>query len=325
MYQKYINGVPLYRQERDWKNQGLTLPRATLANWVIHCAQVYFKPLYTEMKKQLLRQPVIHADETVVQVLDEKNRKPSAQSRMWVYCAGGDDMKNIALYEYTPTRAGEHALEYLKGYRGYLQTDGYAGYNSLTEVTHCGCWAHARRKWEEALPKDEVSSEAKTGLEYCNRLFALEKDFDRLTPEQRKTERLRQSQPVLEEYFAWLDTVQALSGSNLYKAIQYSQNQKTVLESFLLDGRIELSNNRAENAVRPFVVGRKNWLFSKTPKGAHASALVYSVVETAKANNLNPFAYLTYLLTVLPDLTRSGKNLSAVLPWSDAVPDCCKN
>ena len=328
MYQKYVNSVPLYRQEKDWRNQGVELSRATLANWIIHGSQVYLKPLCNELKKTLLKQPVIHADETVVQVLDEKGRKASAQSRMWVYCTGGTDMESIALYEYTQTRAGENARAYLGEYKGYLQTDGYSGYKQLTGTTHCGCWAHARRKWDEALPKGDTpeNSESKKGLEYCNRLFELEKQYekDKLTPGERKEARIKSSKPVLDEYFAWLKTIRALSGSNLYKAAEYSKNQEAELRAFLLDGRIEISNNRAENAVRPFVIGRKNWLFSKTPKGAQASATAYSVIETAKANGLNPFAYLTYLFTMLPAAVKSGKCLAPFLPWSTSIPDYCK-
>ena len=330
MYQKYVNSVPLYRQEKDWNNQGLDLPRATLANWIIRTSQDYLIPVYNEIKKQLLKQPVVHADETVVQVLKEENRKATAESRMWVYCSGGHDMDNIRLFEYRPTRAGENARNYLRGFRKYLQTDGYSGYNAVSGVIHCGCWAHVRRKWDEVLPKDSeiIGSKAKIGHDYCNDLFKLEQEYDTegLSPKERKEARLSKSKPVLEAYFAWLKTLTPLSGSGLYKAVQYSLNQQKKLENFLLDGRIELSNNRAENAIRPFVVGRKNWLFANTPKGAEASAVVYSIVETAKANGLNVFSYLTYLFSILPEMMKTSQyDLSSVMPWSKGIPDYCKN
>ena len=327
MYQKYVNSVPLYRQEQDWKNQGLDLSRATLANWIIKTSRDYLKPVYDEMKKQLLKQTVIHADETVVQVLREENRKATDESRMWVYSSGGNDMDNITLFEYRPTRAGENARNYLKGFKKYLQTDGYSGYNKVTGVIHCGCLAHARRKWDEALPgsREMIGSKAKIGLDYCNDLFKLEREYENLSPEERKEARLRKSKPIMEAYFAWLKTLNPLAGSGLQKAVTYSLNQQKTFENILLDGHIELSNNACENAIRPFVVGRKNWLFANTPKGAEASAVVYSIVETAKANGLNVFAYLTHLFSVLPSMMRAGNHdLSSVLPWSEDLPDYCK-
>jgi len=172
-----------------------------------------------------------------------------------------------------------------------------------------------------------IGSKAKIGLDYCNDLFKLEREYEegKLSPDERKEARLRKSKPLMEAYFAWLKTVNPLGGAGLQKAVTYSLNQQKTLENILLDGHIELSNNRAENAIRPFIVGRKNWLFANTPKGAEASAVVYSIVETAKANGLNVFAYLTHLFSVLPSMMRSGKyDLDSVLPWSEDIPDYCK-
>lgn len=171
MYQKYANGVPLYRQEKDWANQGVTLSRATLANWIIRPSHEWLEPLYNVMHNQLISEPVIHADETVIQVLKEPGKKASTESRMWVYTSGRSPTPTV-LYEYQPTRSGQHARRFLEGSSGYFQTDGYSGYNAVPNVIHCGCWAHLRRKFEEALPKgaDIVGSKAAIGFDYCNRL-----------------------------------------------------------------------------------------------------------------------------------------------------------
>lgn len=329
MYQKYVNGMPLYRQEKDWANQGVALSRATLANWIIRSAHDWLLPLWEEMKSYLLKQAVINADETVIQVLKEEGRKPSSQSRMWVYCSGNTGAPPVKLYEYQPTRSGEHARRFLTGFTGYLQTDGYSGYNKVPDVTRCGCWAHVRRKFQEAMPRngDKSGSAAAVGFDYCNQLFAIEEELKELTPEERKGKRQERSKPVLEAYWSWLKTINPLQGSKLGEAVTYALNQKDALETFLEDGRIEISNNRAENAIRPFVVGRKAWLFADTKKGATASAIVYSIVETAKANNLNVYRYLTHVFSKMPgmDFKSDPSLLQDLLPWSSKLPDDCRN
>ena len=269
MYQKYVNAMPLYRQEKDWASQGVSLSRATLANWIIRPSHDWLEPIYGRIKKRLLREPVIHADETVIQVLKEEGKDPSSESRMWVYASGRSPTPAV-LFEYQPTRSGQHAKRFLEGFNGYLQTDGYGGYNAVTDTVHCGCWAHMRRKFEEALPKGtgHNGSKAAEGLAYCNRLFMLEKEMENLAYEERHEKRIKATQPLLGEFWKWIAGVNALQGSGLGKAIAYACNQKEALNSFLLDGRIEISNNRAENAIRPFVTGRKNWLFSDTKRGA---------------------------------------------------------
>ncbi|MTV51068.1 IS66 family transposase [Heliobacillus mobilis] len=327
MYQKYVNAMPLYRQEKDWANQGVALSRATLANWIIRSANDWLQPLWERMKSHLLQQPVVHADETVIQVLKEEGKKPSSESRMWVYCSGSTSTKPVVLFEYQPTRSGEHARRFLEGFCGYLQTDGYSGYDKVPYVTRCGCWAHQRRKYENAMPKKAVEDSAATiGFEYCNQLFAIEKELAKLTPEERKEKRQEKSKPVLEAYWSWLETVNPLKGSKLGEAITYSINQKDTLCAFLEDGRIELSNNRVENAIRPFVVGRRGWLFSDTKKGANASAVVYSMVETAKSNNLNVYMYLVHIFSKLPELDfkANPELLGDFMPWSDKLPDYCR-
>jgi hypothetical protein len=311
----------------DWKNQGLILSRATLANWIIYVCIRWFAPLYDLLKTHLLVSPVNHADETVTQVLKENGKTPQSESRMWVYATGNTGQPPVILFEYQPSRSGAHAKKFLTGFTGYLVTDGYIGYSSVPDVTHCGCWQHVRRKWTDAMPKTkDTQGNALEGFNYCERLFALERVFVNMTPEERVQARLKLSKPVLEAYFAWVETLNPLAGSKLGQAVVYSLNQRTPLSSFLLDGRIEISNNRAENAIRPFCVGRKNWLFADTVRGAQSSAIAYSIVETARANGLNPYQYLLHLLTQLPSvLTKDpAADLSRFLPWAADLPARCR-
>jgi transposase len=327
LVQKFVNAMPLYRQEKDWALQGVSLSRATLANWIIYVCLHWFTPLYELMKTQLRASPVIHADETVIQVLKEDGKTPQSESRMWVYATGNTGGSPIILFEYQPSRSGAHAKQFLAGFGGYLVSDGYVGYNSVPDVIHCGCWQHARRKWTDAIPKTkDKEGIALKGFEFCQRLFELERTFANMTPEERLTERLKSSGPVLEAYFAWLETVNPLGGSKLKDAVGYSRNQRTPLSAFLLDGRIEISNNRAENSIRPFCIGRKNFLFADTVRGAQSSALAYSIIETAKANGLNPYQYLLYLLSNLPGLITKGETgrLPEFLPWASELPELCR-
>lgn len=329
MYQKYVNSVPLYRQEKDWEQLGISLSRATMANWVIRCSQDYLYPVIEHLRKELLSREVIHCDETPVQVLKEEGKKPQTQSYMWLYRTGNDDKSPVILYDYQPSRNGDHAVTYLKDFKGYVHSDGYSGYNKLSGIIRCGCWAHLRRKFIEAISSKKTGTEpttAEIGRDYCNQLFEIESRLKDLSLEERKHKRHELERPVLDAFWCWLEKLNVLKGSTLFKAVTYAKNQKPYLENYLLDGRCALSNNAAENAIRPFTVGRKNWLFSDTPKGASASAAIYSIVETAKANNLNVFTYLEYLLLYMPDTDwrNHSEDLDALMPWSEAVQAECK-
>lgn len=309
LYEKYVMAVPLERQSKDLKAMGMRLSAATLSNWVIYAAEQFLKPVYEKMKEELLRSSVIHADETVVQVLNEPGRKAKTDSRMWVYCAGKYEKHSNILFEYTPTRNGDHAQKFLGGYSGYLVCDGYDGYNKLTDAVRCGCWAHARRRFAEALPTDKAllaDSAAAKGVELCNGIFRLEREFEGkdsngtpikepLTAEKRYQQRQERLKPVLDGLFAWLGKLNASGGTRLSKAVQYCLNERTYLYRCLEDGNIPVDNNRAENAIRPFVVGRKNWLFANSVKGAQASATIYSLAATASANGLNVEEYFRRL------------------------------
>ena len=331
MSQKYCEGLPLYRQEKQLERMGISLSRQTMANWMMYGANTWLIHLYNHLHKKLLQEDIAHADETSLQVLNEPGRAATSKSFMWMYRTGRA-VAPIVLYDYQTTRSGKHPKAFLQGFSGYLHVDGYAGYHDLKNVELVGCWAHARRKYDEALKslpanvqKNEQPCAAKIGLQFCNRLFAIDKKINKMdncTPEHRYEERLKQSKPVLDDFLVWLKTEKARVApkTKLGEAITYCLNQWQKLVVFLKDGRLELDNNRGERSIKPFVIGRKAWLFSASPKGAKASAIIYSIVETAKENQLDPLKYLTYVLEQLPliNLTDNAA-LDALMPWSDKI------
>jgi hypothetical protein len=310
--------MPLYRLEQMYKREGVDLTRATMANWVISVAEKYFQPLYICMRDELLRTAVINADETTLQDLKEKGSPATTQSRMWVYSTSKRSLKQVRCFDYQETRSGDCAVQFLENFQGVLISDGYSGYNKLKNVTRAGCWAHLRRKWREAMPKGATihNSLSAIGFDYCNKLFKLEENFETLDDNERRYKRQMLAKPLLDEYWNWLENIGSVSGK-LKDAVTYSKTQRKYLETFLEHGEIEISNNQVENAIRPFVIGRKGWLFSDTPRGAIASAVVYSLMETAKANGLNVNEYIFYLLTTLPDKFETGFVVDDYLPWAD--------
>lgn len=327
MTQKYVEGMPLYRQEQQLARLGIELSRQTLANWMIQGAERWLYPLYDRMHEHLIKQEILHADETNLQVLKEPGRSAESKSYMWLYRTGREGPP-IILYDYQTTRAGKHPENFLSGFKGYLHVDGYSGYNKLSAVTLVGCWAHARRKFDEALkalPASQGNADvpAKEGLDFCNQLFAIERQIHDATPEERYQIRLERSLPLMEAFLAWLkyQRPRVLPKSAFGQAIQYNLNQWDRLKVFLLDGRLEIDNNRSERSIKPFVIGRKNWLFANTPRGAKASATIYSIVESAKENGLNPYEYLQYLFERMPNLDITNKDiLDELLPWSSSLP-----
>jgi len=274
-----------------------------------------------------LKETVLHADETTVQVLHEPGRDAKNKSYEWLYRTGSCANRQIVIYEYKETRNQEHPQAFLKDFKGFLHTDGYQVYHNLPpDITVVGCWGHARRYWEklyETIDKDKrVGSNAERGLVYINLLFAYENEFSNLPPVERLKKRLELCKPVSDDYFEWVGSLNALPKSLFGEAVHYSLSQREYLENIYLDGRLEISNNRAERSIKPFVQGRKQWLFSCTPNGADASSAYYSIIETAKANNLNPFQYLKWLLEKLP--TAKTDEMESLLPWSKELPDCCR-
>ena len=322
LMKKYVDAMPLYRQEQMWKRMGVELKRGTMANWVIQVADLYLRPFWKRIRSELLTQSTIHADETVIQVLKEKGKPATSESRMWVYSSAKRADIQLRCFEYRESRSGKWAKTFLEGFSGVLITDGYSGYNKIQEAERAGCWAHMRRKWLEAMPEgaDAKTCKAAEGYEFCNRLFELERQFEGRTAEERLIQRKEKSGPILEAYWTWLNTIPRPTGK-LKDAVTYAQNQKAHLSAFLEHGEIEISNNQVENAIRSFVVGRKGWLFADTPQGAEASAIIYSLMETAKANSLRLDDYLLHLLSIMPERAEQNKDfeMDDLLPWSEEM------
>jgi transposase len=327
MTQKFVMGIPLYRQEQELVRNGIELSRQTMSNWLLRCAGDWLVKIYNRMKILLLMQSVLHADETTLQVLHEPGKTAQSKSYMWLYRTSGDVKHPIVLYEYQPSRKALHPQNFLAEFSGYLHADGYDGYHKLPEnIVVVGCWAHLRRKFDEALKslpeKDREGTDAMRGKRYCDKLFEMERTFAELTLDERFEQRQEISRPLIEDFFAWAGSVKSVPKSPLGKAVFYAFSQRKYLEKYLLDGRLEISNNRAERSIKPFVIGRKNWLFANTVKGARASSVMYSIMETAKENGLKAYDYLTFLFKTLPNAAE--QELDALLPWGYAVPNECR-
>lgn len=327
MTQKFVMGAPLYRQEQEWKRNGILLSRQSMSNWLIRCTEDYLLPVYERLHELLIGYEVLHADETTLQVLHEEGKTPQSKSYMWLYRTSGDAMRPIVLYDYQPDRKAERPKAFLKGFRGYLHADGYSGYHSLPEeITVVGCWAHARRKFDEAFKcmpeKARAGSLVLRAKGYCDRLFALERDFADLSVQKRFEKRQELSKPLMDEFFCWLRAQNASTKSLFGSAANYALSQQKYLIRYLLDGRLEISNNRAERSIKPFVIGRKNFLFANTARGAKVSAIMYSLIETAKENGLNPYEYLVYILKAAPNLNMGNPEQSITLLPEHAPASC---
>ena len=312
IYEKYGKAVPLHRQEKDLASKKIPLLKATMSNWVLTAAEQWCLPVVRKMTEQLLSSEVIHADETVIQVLHEVGRKATSESRMWVYCNGRINDQSIVIFDYKPTRKGANAAEFLKGWSGYLVRDQFSGYHVLKNVKHCGCWAHMRRRFVEAIPSNKKlhsTSVAVQAVERIKRIYHEEGLLKNCTADERYKERQKTIKPLIDEFFAWLDPLPVSGKNKLAEAIGYAKNEKAYLYTFLENGNVPIDNNRAENAIRPFAVGRKNWLFSNTARGAECSASLYSIVSTAQANGLDTEKYLT-------ELFRNAAG-TIIMPWEE--------
>ena len=329
MHQKFVMGAPLYRQEQDWNRQGIMLSRQTMSNWLIRVAEDWLEPIYDALREILVTYDVIHADETTVQVLREPGKAPQTKSYMWMYRTSGHTKYGsptkypIVLYEYQPGRHAKYPKEFLKDFEGFVHADGYSGYHDLPKnITIVGCFSHARRKWDEALKmlpeKDRENSNVLRGKRYCDQLFELERQFSDLKHEERYDKRQKFSRPLFDEFLEWCVSLRALPKTPIGIAANYTLKQRIYLERYLLDGRLEISNNRAERSIKPFVISRKNFLFANTPRGAKASAIIFSIIETAKESGLDPFKYLTYIFQNAPnwDIRNNLSTLDLVMPYS---------
>ena len=334
---KYINGVPFTRLEKEFSRYGLAITRQNMANWTIEGAERYLAVFYDYLHRYIYQSLVIHADETSVLVRKD-GRDAGSKSFMWVYCTGGGEEKAVILYEYQKTRKADHPEKFLKDYEGVCVTDGYQVYHKLAkekgDLTVAGCWAHARRRYEEAvkaLPaKSRKSSLAWQALEQINMIYHVDNTLKELTPEERKKRRQDSVKPLVEAYFAWVKEKKKdgriAEKSKTGKGLSYSLNQEEYLKVFLENGNVPLDNNAAERAIRNFCIGRKNWVIIDTIRGAQSSAMIYSIAETAKANHLKPYEYFEYLLEEIPKHL-DDKDLSFcedLLPWSPNLPEKCR-
>ena len=331
IYQKYSCALPLDRQQRIFNDFGIEISKQNMANWIIKTSELWLEPFYERLKRELLKETFIQADESPLRVLTKDGKDSSSKSYMWLYKSGNYG-KKISLYEYTPSRSGKNPKNFLQGFSGFLQTDDYSGYNSVENVTRVGCLAHARRYYTDALkalPKEAQieSTYAHAATKFFKEMFILEDKYKDFSPDERLSLRQSQLKPIFQAYLSWLQEVQpkVVPRSSLGKAISYSLSNWELLTNILRDGQCELSNNAAERQIKPFVIGRKNYLFCKSPHGAKASAISYSIVETAKLNGLNPFYYLKYLLEELPNTRLSDEgSLDHLLPWSKTLPQECR-
>ena len=326
IYAKYVQAIPLDRQVKDWERAEFPMSKATLCNWILEVDKYYGKVLVEYMHRELLKSHVLHCDETPVQVVREES---SGKSHMWVFRSGEYEKKQIVIFDYQPSRKGECASRFLDGYRNYFVSDGYSGYNRAgDDGIRCGCWIHARRKFIEASPDKKMLTpcKAKTGFDFCEEILLEEKKLKSLDPDERKKLRNEKIKPIIDRFYLWCDQVDPRGvNKDFEKALTYARNQKEALCRFLEDGNIPAHNNRAENAIRPFVIGRKNWLFSQTAKGASASADMYSLVETAKANGLDVFDYLSWLFRQITAANHhfTDEFLEKLMPWSEQAQENC--
>lgn len=317
--QKYVDALPLYRQTEIFKRIGIELDRTTLANWMVKCGQL-IQPLINLIHDNMLEQNYLHMDETGVQVLSEPGKNPQSQSYMWLLRS---TQQPAVLFHYAPTRSGDVPQHLLREFSGALMVDGYEGYSAVcakNHITRLGCWAHARRKFIEAkIPqknKPEKTGKADQALAWIQQLYRIEHDIKLLGTEERLTARQQHAQPVIDKIKTWLEKsiLQVPPKTALGKALHYCHNQWPRLIRYVEHGDYPIDNNPAENAIRPFVIGRKNWLFSASQQGARASANLYSLIETAKANGLEPYAYLKKVFSELPNAKTLG-DVEALLPW----------
>lgn len=334
---KYANHLPLDRQSRCYKDNGVKLETNTLANWMMRASEVHLSIIYDELHKYLYQSNVVHADETPFQVIRD-GRKAGSDSWMWVYCNGlCDSRQPVVIYDFQSTRRADHPREFLKDYSGIVVTDGYQVYHSLEskrpDLEIAGCWIHAKRKFAELVKAAGIKAldgtVAAEATKRISELFHLDNQFNELVKEEREKQRQLIVKPKVDDFFAWVkeQSCKVTAGSNTFKGLQYCINQEKYLRVFLSDGNVPMDNNRAEQAIRPFTLGRKNWVNMDSIRGAQASAILYSLVETAKANNLRIYEYLELLLAGLAEHAEdTDRNfLKDLLPWSENAQTKCKS
>jgi transposase len=316
---KYCDALPLYRLVDIFERGGLRLSRSTLANWCIHGGNI-IHPLVEAMRRHLLKEHSLCADETHVQVLDE-GKSPSSKSYMWVYRSHETSQQPVVIYDYQAGRSRACPQAFLAGYQGYLQCDGYSVYDGIEDITAVGCWAHARRKYNDALKAESKSKgRAHKAISFISQLYKLETQAKnkKLSSDERYQLRQEKALPILVKFKIWLDDAKdkVTTGSYIGKAINYNINQWHKLIRYVEDGHLGIDNNITERDIRPFTTGRKNWLFSKSVNGAKASATLYSIVMTCRANDINPYYYFQHLFKVLPNRQQGDDDFTDLMPWN---------
>lgn len=323
IHQKFELKVPAYRQEEDWQRIGLPITRQQMTNWHIRVSQYYFEPFYQLLKDILLQQKALHADETSYRVLESD----TAKTFFWTFLSGKQSEQPITLYHHHQSRGAPVVQDFLLGYEGYIHCDMWSAYQKLPNVELAGCWAHVRRKFIDAMPKDcPRDALSRKAVEQCDQFFRYERTWANLLLKDRLEKRQSILGPQMDIFFDWLREQPVLPGSKLGNAIAYALKYESTFRTVLKDGNLVLDNNRAERAIKAFVMGRKNWLFSATYEGAKSAAIIMSLIETAKQNHLVPEKYIAYLLEELPNLKTltNSKDLEAYLPWQPMVKERCQ-
>ena len=321
IYDKFIQYLPLYRQVKEWERCGLLTNDKNLSNWVIRVSEDFLSPVYEFMKQILTAKSILHVDETYAQIINRSDGKSGQSSAYnWVFRSVPCQGPTIVLFHSSLSRSRSVLKTFIADFKGMIICDGYSAYGNLPDITYANCWAHARRYWHQA-----DSQQGRIGVDYCDQLYRLERKFKKLRPGKRRKARQKYSKPIVDEFFKWIDESPFFGKSALAKAAGYTLNRMDGLKAFLFDGRIEIDNNPAENAIRPNVIGRKNWLFSVSEAGAKANAICLSLAETAKANGIDFYQYLVKLFTDLPNLPihQQPNILKDYMPWSKNIQATC--
>ncbi|MDK6689735.1 MULTISPECIES: IS66 family transposase [Lactobacillales] len=323
LQQKYELKIPAYRQEGEWEKMGLPLSRQTLINWHEKAAEYYFEPLYRLLSGKLIKQPVIHMDETSYKVIEHEKEK----TYYWLTCSSRETQQQIYLYHHSPGRGFNDLPKGMAEYEGVIHCDMWHVYPKINRVTIAGCWAHLRRKFYDALPPKKYQGQflSSWAVKQCDQFFTLEKKWQDLSITERLDKRQKILKVKIDHFFERLREESSTAGGKLVTAIAYALKYEAYFKAFLENGAVEMSNNRAERGIKALVIGRKNWLFSTSFKGAQYSGIILSIIETAKANGLDPEKYLTFLLSAMPNEKHlSEKVLEDYLPWHPAIQAICR-
>ena len=321
IYDKFTQYLPLYRQVKEWERCGLFTNDKNLSNWVIRTAEDWLFPVYQRMKEMMMKKSILHVDETYGKIIHRSDgKRGNSNAYNWVYRSVLSQGPVIVLFQSALSRARSVLEGFINNFRGTIICDGYSAYDKIADVSFANCWAHVRRYWLKANSKNGM-----IGVNFCDELYRLEREFKHLSPSKRRKRRQKHSKPIVEAFFQWIEESPFYGNNAIGKAATYTLKLADGLRAFLYDGRIEMDNNPAENAIRPSVIGRKNWMHSVSEAGAEANAICLSMAETAKANGIDFYQYLVKLLTELPNLNihQTPEILNQYMPWSKTIQATC--